>query len=106
MGVKFDCYKIQPLIDQTKGFKYSSGVKYGVTIVHTIMSTVTTHIGIVLHYLVVQMLLWGSIGVESSNALGQLWITRSPLCPLLSVLAWQQLLRGLGSPERQKRNTW
>ena len=48
---------------------------------------------------------WGSFEVDSSSALGQLWITRSPLCPLLSVLAWLQLLRGLGSPQRQKQNT-
>ena len=44
----------------------------------------------------------GKFKVDSSSALGQLWITRSPLCPLLSVLAWQQLLRGLGSPQGQK----
>ena len=48
---------------------------------------------------------WGKFEVDSSSALGQLWIPRSPLCPLLSVLAWQQLLRGLGSPQRQKQNT-
>ena len=51
-------------------------------------------------YRIVQILCWGEFKVDSSSGLGQLWITRSPLCPLLSVLAWQQLLRGLGSPQR------
>ena len=31
---------------------------------------------------------WGKFEVDSSSALGQLWITRSPLCPLLLALAW------------------
>ena len=40
------------------------------------------------HYDVVQMLIGGVFKVDSSSALRQLCITRSPLCPLLSVLGW------------------
>ena len=30
-GVKYDCYIMHPLKDQSEGVKYGRGVKYGVT---------------------------------------------------------------------------